>query len=239
MSPYTKEKPHTIQAMFNAIAHRYDKTNSVLSFQLHKRWNKQLINHVLKANSLSPFLDLCCGTGDIAYEFLRHSPSPCQAYLVDFSEEMLLCAREKYTLLDTPHQIDFIQADVMQIPLPSNIIGCATMAYGIRNVKDPSQAIAEAFRVLKQEGSFGILELTQPSNPLLAWLHRLYLRSFTPLFGKWLTKNEDAYKYLQNSIESFIAPEEVEKKLQQAGFVDTKCRPLMGGIATLITGRKP
>lgn len=238
MSLYTKDKPHTIQAMFNAIAHRYDKTNSVLSFQLHKRWNKQLVQHALKASSLSPFLDLCCGTGDIAYEFLQHASSPCHAYLVDFSEEMLVHAQEKCTLLHTQHQIDFIQADVMQLPLPSNTIGCATMAYGIRNVSDPSQAIAEAFRVLKKEGSFGILELTQPSNPLFATLHRLYLRSFTPLFGKWLTKNEDAYKYLQNSIESFISPQEVEKKLQQAGFVDTNCRPLMGGIATLITGRK-
>lgn len=240
MGSYNKENPHTIQAMFNDIAHGYDTTNSVLSFRLHKRWNKQLVRYALQASAPSPFLDLCCGTGDIAYEFLRHSPFPCRAFLVDFSKEMLSCARKKCSpLLQNPHQINFIQADVMHLPLESNTIGCATMAYGIRNVQDPPQAIEETFRVLKKEGCFGILELTQPSNALLAWLHGVYLKNFTPLFGKWLTKNEEAYDYLQRSIKTFIAPHKVEKQLQQAGFIRTQCHPLMGGIATLITGVKP
>lgn len=241
MVPYTKDKPHTIQAMFNTIAHRYDKTNAVLSFQFHKYWNRQLVKHVLKAKDPSSYLDLCCGTCDIACDFLRHSSIPCHAYMVDFSEEMLAYGKKKcvQSSFETTHQIDFIQADVMDLPLLSNTIGCATMAYGIRNVSNPSKAIEEAFRVLKKEGSFGILELTQPSNPILARFHRLYLRVFTPLFGKWLTNNGEAYHYLQNSIQSFIAPQVIEEKLKQAGFVDTRCRPLMGGIATLITGHKP
>lgn len=241
MPSYTKDKPHTIQAMFNSIAHSYDKTNAVLSLQLHKRWNQQLVRYALKAQDPSSFLDLCCGTGDIAYHLLKKSPSTCHAYLVDFSEEMLDRAREKCRTLPSKqkHKIEFVQADVLQLPLPSNTIGCATMAYGIRNVKTPSKAIEEAFRVLKNGGSFGILELTRPSNPVLAWLHGLYLRVIPPLFGRWLTSNAQAYHYLKNSIHSFTKPKELEKILQQAGFVNTRCHPLMGGIATLITGQKP
>lgn len=225
--------------MFNSIAKRYDLTNAFLSLGMHKRWNHTLVQQILNTHATHTLLDLCAGTGDIAIDYLESTQQPCQAYLIDFSKDMLSCAKEKTEKLQLDrHQIKFIEADVQSIPLSSEIAECATMAYGIRNVKDPEQCIKEVQRLLKPGGHFGILELTKPTNRLMRMGHHLYLRLALPLLGKWLTANEDAYQYLQNSIHTFIAPEAIENIMLQNGFSHTYRKPLMGGIATIILGKK-
>lgn len=241
MTSYKKEDPQTIQAMFGSIASNYDKTNAILSFQLHKLWNSKLVHYVTDKHDATSLVDLCCGTGDIAFDLLKKRDSHCHAYLIDFCPEMLECARQKSHHLphNKTHQISYIEADVQSIPLPDNRAACATMAYGIRNIKDPAKAIKEVFRVLQQDGRFGILELTQPQNRILASLHRCYLRFILPFLGKWLTNNGDAYHYLCNSIQTFVSPGAVETMLKQAGFENIRRHSLNGGIATIITGQKP
>lgn len=141
--------------------------------------------------------------------------------------------------MDARHQLSYIEADVQKLPLLDNFADCATMAYGIRNVQDPSLCIRDTFRVLKPGGSFGILELTRPRSPFLRKGHQFYLQIFLPLLGKWLTDNQQAYRYLCQSIETFIEPTEIENLFKQLGFIRTECRSLAGGIATLIMGNKP
>lgn len=236
---YQKDSPETIQAMFNHIANRYDLTNAVLSFSLHKRWNRSLVKHV--QHPPSPiYLDLCSGTGDIAFDYLKRIPSSCHAYLIDFSSEMLECAKRKSSKSSlNHHQISFLEADVQKLPLPNQFADCTTMAYGIRNVQNPSRCIQEIFRVLKPGGFFGILELTRPRYRLLRLGHTIYMRTILPLLGKWLTDNRQAYQYLCQSIQSFITPEELESLFSTYGFSQIKRHSLAGGIATILTGSKP
>ena len=239
---YRKDSPATIQSMFNSIAKRYDLTNAVLSFSLHKYWNRALVRHVRhQISSSHVLLDLCSGTGDIAFDHLRTTSTPCQAYLIDFSSEMLEHAKRKSNQLkiQSMHQLSYIEADVQHLPLPDQIANCATMAYGIRNVQDPPLCIREVFRVLKPGGCFGILELTRPRSRFLRWGHQVYLNTILPFLGKWLTTNEQAYQYLCRSIQTFTAPEELQKLLEANGFAKTKICPLAGGIATIILGYKP
>jgi len=240
MPAYRKEDPHTIREMFGTIASNYDRTNAVLSFQLHKLWNRQLVNRITDRCDAASFLDLCCGTGDIAFDLLKKRNAPCHAYLVDFCPEMIECAKQKSRALvqNKTHEITYVVADVQSLPLQDGSVACASMAYGIRNVKDPSKAIREVFRVLQEDGQFGILELTQPSNPILACLHRFYLRAILPLMGKWLTNNKEAYRYLCNSIQEFVSPAALEKMMHDAGFENVRRYPLNGGIATIIIGQK-
>lgn len=236
---YQKSDPKTIQSMFNNIARRYDFTNAVLSFRMHKSWNQRLVNEVIKPDTSHTLIDLCAGTGDIAFEYLKVASNPCHAHLIDFSSDMLACAKEKSKKNTMQrHTINYIEADVQTIPLPSAIADAATMAYGIRNVKNPKVCIEEAYRLLKPGARFGILELTQPKNAIMKKGHHLYLKYLLPILGKWLTSDQEAYRYLCNSIHTFIAPEEIEKILKASGFVKTRCIPLSGGIATLIVGQK-
>jgi demethylmenaquinone methyltransferase / 2-methoxy-6-polyprenyl-1,4-benzoquinol methylase len=237
---YEKENPETIQSMFSDIAARYDKANAVLSFQMHKKWNTELVNQVSNSQNPKSLLDLCCGTGDIAFNYLKNAPQKKGLFLLDFCEEMLEIAREKAKeqKLDH-HHITFIKADAQEIPLINESVSCCTMAYGIRNIKDPQKSIKEVFRVLRPGGTFGILELTKPKNPVLKFGHNIYLKTVLPIVGRWLTSNKDAYQYLCDSIHNFVAPEKIEEYLKQAGFEDTKILPQTGGIATIITGKKP
>lgn len=234
---YQKESPSTIQSMFNSIANRYDLTNSVLSLSLHKIWNRTLVKQLLKRQpSASTYIDLCSGTGDIAFEYLKKA-SPCQASLIDFSSEMLAKAKKKEPSAPL-HKISYMEGDVQDLQLSNDTADCASMAYGLRNVQNPALCISEVFRVLKPGGSFGILELTRPSSFILRMGHRLYLKTFIPLFGKLLTNNQQAYQYLCKSIENFIEPIEIENMMKKQGFIQTKCYPLVGGVATIIIGNK-
>jgi demethylmenaquinone methyltransferase/2-methoxy-6-polyprenyl-1,4-benzoquinol methylase len=236
---YDKNSPQSIQAMFGSIAQQYDKTNAALSFRLHQKWNKHLVYSVKQSELDSSLLDLCCGTGEIAFTYLNNSVHPCEMYLIDFCKEMLACAQEKAKRLDLhEHKLAYIQADVQEIPLANCSINCATMAYGIRNVQSPTLCLAEVYRVLKPDGLFGILELTQPTSSILRFGHKIYLTSILPLLGKFFTSNQAAYEYLCNSIKTFIRPEELKAMLEQAGFKNISIEPLNGGIATIILGQK-
>ncbi len=237
---YRKDHPESIQKMFGSIAKEYDRTNAVLSLQMHRFWNNQLLHHLSDAHNRESLLDLCAGTGEITFSYLKKSKSPQKVYMLDFCEEMLGCARLKANQpIFKQHDISYIQADAQAIPLENECVQCVSVAYGIRNIHDPKKAIEEVFRVLKPGGSFAILELTEPKNRLLKIGHRFYLKAVLPVIGKFLTSNKEAYEYLCNSIKSFVKPEKLETMLQDAGFQQTTIKPLSGGIATIISGKKP
>ncbi len=239
MTAYNKNDPATIQALFDSIAKQYDKTNGVLSFQMHKKWNKALIEQAVLPCQPTVLLDICCGTGAIAFEYLQHTKMPVKAYMLDFSAGMLAHAQKLATALHLQrHDINYLKADAQVIPLEDDSVDCATMAYGIRNVSQPQTCIHDVYRVLKPGAAFGILELTQPQNPLLRFGHNIYLRTLLPVMGKFLTSNREAYQYLCNSINTFIPPEQLEHLMRAANFMQIRRQPLLGGVATLLIGRK-
>jgi demethylmenaquinone methyltransferase/2-methoxy-6-polyprenyl-1,4-benzoquinol methylase len=239
MVSYSKDDPQSIRTMFNSIARQYDKTNAILSFSMHKRWNRALINKTAVAAKPQIILDICCGTGAIAFEYLKDIQYPVKAFMLDFSEKMLECAQAQAKIKNLHrHDINYLQANAQEIPLLENSIDCATMAYGIRNVPNPERCLKEVYRVLRPRGIFGILELTQPTNPIMRSGHSLYLKTVLPIIGKLATSNKEAYLYLRNSISSFISPSTLVELMQTTGFVNVKTTPLFGGIATIITGVK-
>lgn len=243
MTQYDKHRPETIQTMFGSIAKSYDRTNAILSFQLHRLWNRKLVQATIQQNSKAEsyiLADLCCGTGAISLPWLKSQKMSQKAFLIDFCPEMLACAKEKADglKLDRVHTLSYINADVQAMPLQSNSVDYATMAYGIRNVESPAKCFQEVHRILKKHGSFGILELTEPENSILRLGHRLYLKTALPLLGKLFAKNGEAYQYLSQSIQAFVKPLELKLLLEQAGFSSVQVRPISLGIATLLIAHK-
>jgi demethylmenaquinone methyltransferase/2-methoxy-6-polyprenyl-1,4-benzoquinol methylase len=236
---YDKQEPESIQEMFGTIAPKYDRANAVLSLRMHKHWNTELLQRVIKEQQPDTLLDLCCGTGDIGLSFLLNSTTPRQAIMLDFCSEMLDCAKQKAAKLNlTHHALTYVQADAQAIPLADSTIPCATIAYGIRNIKDPAQCMQEVHRVLVPGGTFGILELTRPKHPVVRLGHNIYLKSILPMIGRWLTSNKQAYEYLSHSINHFIPPEKLEGLMKGAGFKSIIQKPLAFGIATILIGQK-
>lgn len=239
MSSYNKTHPESIQQMFGAIAERYDLTNAILSFQLHKYWNAKLARLLIPFSQQGPFLDLCCGTGDITFSLLKKLKKPTKVFMVDFCQEMLTCAQEKASKLQLDqHELVMMNADAQEIPLSKEEISCVSIAYGIRNVTDPLQCVKECHRILVPGGVCGILELTRPNNRLLQAAHSFYLQRLLPLLGKLFTSNQEAYQYLCQSIQNFISPKDLKKLLVTAGFQKVEVLPLHGGIATILLAYK-
>lgn len=236
---YNKNCPETIQSMFDNIAKPYDRANLVISLGLYKWWNQKLIALVNRNKPIDVLLDLCAGTGEVAFEHLKKAPTPQTAYLLDFSHLMLEEAKRKAKNLSLEkHTLHFIEGDAQAIPLPDGSVTGATVAYGIRNVKDPAKCASEVLRTLAPGGVWGILELTRPKNGLLRSIHSAYLKGILPQLGKLVTSNEAAYSYLSNSINNFIEPDELEKILKEAGFSEVSRHPLVGGVATVFLAKK-
>lgn len=236
---YDKTKPETIQKMFSHIAEKYDRTNKLLSFNLHKLWNQSLVKTVTKNSSLN-YMDLCSGTGEIAIEWIKRNRTPGQVTLVDFCPEMLKFAKMKVNNknLHLKHKLDFIEADAMNLPLQNNIFDCITVAYGIRNILDPQQCFYECYRTLKPGGTFAILELSRPKNFFLKQGYRFYLSFIVPFLGKLSTTNKAAYEYLRKSIHICVSPEEMTEMLEKAGFKKIKRSNLFGGVAIILNAEK-
>lgn len=233
---YDKNNPETIQRMFGTIARQYDRTNAILSFSLHRFWNRALVK-ALAEHRPRKILDLCCGTGEITFTLLKHSPDPTQVFLLDFCAEMLDCARHRGRNI-SGHTLHYIQGDAQQVDMPNDSVDAISVAYGVRNIKEPKRCFEEAFRVMRSGGRFGILELTRPKNWFLRMGHAIYLKTFLPALGKLATSNRAAYKYLCTSIENFVDPEQVSVDLTDVGFQNVRCIRLMGGVATLIIAEK-
>jgi demethylmenaquinone methyltransferase / 2-methoxy-6-polyprenyl-1,4-benzoquinol methylase len=234
---YEQSSPESIQALFSSIATNYDRGNATLSFGLHKQWNRALVKAAIAHAPLNAtLLDLCAGTGDIAFAALQKSDTFRTTYLLDFCADMLACAKVKAdrTQLNQDN-IQYIVGDAQEVPLPDQSIDIVTTAYGIRNIQDPLRCAREVRRLLKPGGWWGILELTRPRAPLLQSMHRLYLNTLLPTLGRLVATNKEAYQYLSQSIQHFVSPEDLAHQLQQAGFVKIKIKSLYFGIATLIT----
>lgn len=230
---YNKASPTTIQQMFASIAQNYDLANTTFTFGLHKKWNNALVKKIGKQELL---LDLCAGTGEIAFGFLKKNLSS-KAILLDFCPEMLKIAEKKGGKWEGRFSI--LQADAQKIPLVKESVSAVTISYGIRNVKEPEKCFKEVFRVLHPQGKFAILELTRPKSKILNFFHRLYLKLFLPFLGKLTAKNADAYRYLVQSVQNFASPDVLEKQLKSAGFQNIEKFPLLGGTATIVTAFKP
>ena len=225
------KSPSTLSTLFDNIAPVYDKTNALLSFNLHKGWNKKLARSLLPyVHPNSQLLDLCAGTGAITQELLK---LPCNGItLLDVSPGMLAVAASR--LKDK--RLQFVEADALAMPFEDKTFDAVTVAYGIRNLPDLKKGFQEVRRVLKPGGVFAILELTRPKG-WFAPLHSLYLKLGVPLLGKLASGNKGAYAYLAQSVDSFLSVENIAEELKNNGFQLIASKPLFSGCATLFLAK--
>ncbi|MEG0037028.1 MAG: ubiquinone/menaquinone biosynthesis methyltransferase [Victivallaceae bacterium] len=223
-----KTSPNT-EILFNKIAKKYDLVNNVLSFGLHHIWNAQLLK-LLKPKGI--LLDLCSGTGKIAFKFLKQNPKN-RAILVDFSEEMLNQAFLKGKSFSS--RISLIKQDVHDLPFPDSSFSFISLAYGFRNLSNPDIFLRETHRILKPGGQFGILELTNPKK----WrcLHSRYLKTGTKIMG-YLTGQKEAYTHLKDSIHKFPEEQVISSLLKANEFHLITHRTFLYGTATVWISEK-
>jgi demethylmenaquinone methyltransferase / 2-methoxy-6-polyprenyl-1,4-benzoquinol methylase len=223
--------------MFDQISPTYDKVNRILSCGLDRSWRNQLARHLPQREKLS-LLDSATGTGDQLFALMERSPHLESAVGIDLSTKMIDIARGKLKKKEYSSLVLLQEASATSLPFANESFDCATISFGIRNVSDPLLALAENFRVLKKGGRLLVLEFSLPKNAALRALHLFYLRKILPHLGGWISKNREAYTYLNETIESFPYGDAFCALMEKAGFANVRAHPLTMGIVSLYCGDK-
>ncbi|MEI6788254.1 MAG: bifunctional demethylmenaquinone methyltransferase/2-methoxy-6-polyprenyl-1,4-benzoquinol methylase UbiE [bacterium] len=218
------------RAMFDRIAPRYDLLNTVMSLGLHRYWRKVAVRHLLSGGGLD-FLDIGCGTGEIALEVLQQSPAAKVAG-IDPAVRMLKIAADKAGQEGLSGRVIYKEGDATMLLFPDASFDGIVCAFCLRNITNRSAALSEMRRVLRPEGTLAILELTAPRNKLLKGIHTFYTHGIIPLMGQ-VMKQGNAYQYLADSIDHFPSPPVIVDELIQAGFTGAQYSSLTGGFVTL------
>ncbi len=202
---------------------------------MHHRWRERAAGRA----ELSPgdsALDLCCGTGDLAFELARRVGSEGAVVGCDFSERMLELARRKAAERGAA-QARFEWADALELPYPEGSFDAVTVGFGARNLVDLERGLAEMVRVLKPGGRAVILEITQPRRRPMSTFYSLWFDRLVPLLGV-VAGDRDAYAYLPESVKRFPPPEGLAAMMAGAGLERIRYLLLAGGIIAIHSGEK-
>lgn len=232
-----EKQPARIAGMFDAIAHRYDLLNRILSGGLDQRWRARAID-ALRLETTDLLLDVCTGTADVALSALVSPTPPRRVVGVDFSREMLRLGLAKTRRRRQHVSLLLAQGDATRLPLPDGAVDAATIAFGIRNVQQPDVACRELARVLRPGGRLAVLEFGLPASPRFRALYLWYARRVLPVIGRAVSRHDSAYAYLPESVGTFPPPEEFGHLLQACGFPHVEVVPLTLGIVYLYVAQR-
>ena len=235
IKPYTSqgEKAQQVEAMFDNIAPTYDTLNHRLSWNIDKGWRRKAIRQLLPHHPQT-VLDIATGTGDFALLAARML-RPQRLIGVDISEGMMQIARRKASPTPT---VTFQKEDCMSLSFADNSFDAVTAAFGIRNFQNLEQGLREMCRVLKPGGHLSIIELTTPVAFPMKQLFWIYAHTVLPVYGRLISKDKSAYRYLTATIEAFPQGEQMMDILHRAGFRHTAFQRLTFGICTMYSAEK-
>ena len=225
-----------VQEMFSAIAPRYDLLNHVLSLNIDRLWWRRTARRFagILARGNAQVLDLCCGTGDMAFALQRQAGSGgAQIWGADFAHPML----ERAVRKSHGRSPKWVEADALNLPFPSESFDLVTSAFGFRNLADYDAGLREIVRVLRRGGELGVLECGEPDG-MLGKLYGVYFRRVLPAVGGVISGSRSAYSYLPASVGRFPSPAELKERMRAAGFREAEWTPYTFGTAGLYWGKK-
>jgi len=222
-----------VRGMFAAIAPRYDFLNHLLSLNIDRRWRRTAVDRLGWQNHPAGlYLDLCSGTMDLAAVLACRAGFQGDVIGADFAIPMLERGRDK-----APRTAP-VGADAVTLPFPDATFDGAMVGFGVRNLADLDDGLAEAARVIRPGGRFVVLDFTTPRFAPLRAAYLFYFRRVLPVVGRAISKHTDAYSYLPESVLEFPDPEAFARRLAAAGFSGVSYELLTGGICAIHHGTR-
>ncbi|HEX3653126.1 MAG TPA: class I SAM-dependent methyltransferase [Rhizomicrobium sp.] len=228
------EKEGLVREVFSSVARRYDLMNDLMSGGVHRLWKDAMVEW-LNPRPGWRVLDVAGGTGDIAFRIAdaaRRRSGAADIVVCDINGEMLAEGIRR-AQLNARGAIEWIRGDAESLPIASTSVDAYTIAFGIRNLTHIDRALDEARRVLKPGGRFLCLEFSRCQTPGLDALYDRFSFSVLPRLGGWVAQDEQAYRYLAESIRRFPPQAAFAKMIEKAGLSCVTVRNMAGGIAAL------
>jgi demethylmenaquinone methyltransferase/2-methoxy-6-polyprenyl-1,4-benzoquinol methylase len=219
--------------VFARVARRYDIMNDAMSGGMHRLWKDRFVARA-KPRPGERILDVAGGTGDIAF---RMKAKGADVTVSDINPAMLEVGEQraiKKGLTDLAWSVQNAET----LSFGDAMFDAYTIAFGIRNVTHIDRALAEAHRVLKRGGRFFCLEFSTTLWPGFAEIYDAYSHKIVPKLGKVIAQDEDSYRYLIESIRRFPDMETFRGMIADAGFVQAKAEPILGGLVAIHSGWK-
>jgi demethylmenaquinone methyltransferase/2-methoxy-6-polyprenyl-1,4-benzoquinol methylase len=227
------DKADRVRRMFNAIAPTYERVNRVFSAGRDGAWRRTAVERV-GVQSEDEVLDIACGTGDFVRAFAASPTPPRHVVGCDFAHEML-----RRGIAAGPEQVAWCECDGLRLPFHDGSFTITSCAFGVRNFQSLETGLGEMYRVLRPGGRALILEFTRPANRMFRAMYEVYARHIMPVGARWLSHDrEGAYRYLPESVVSFVDAPEMTRRLRHVGFGDVQVRPLTLGIVTVYVAVK-
>ena len=229
-----EEKARRVGEVFRSVAPSYDVMNDLMSLGLH-RWWKRFALEMSGVREGSRVLDVASGSGDLAAAFARRVGATGQVWMTDINAAMLAVGRDK--LIDQGVFTPLALCDAEKLPFPDGTFDCVSVAFGLRNMTHKDRALAEMARVARPGGRVIVLEFSKPWKPL-ARAYDAYSFSVLPALGKYVAKDEAAYRYLAESIRMHPDQEQLKSMMQAAGLERVDYFNLAAGVVALHRGYK-
>ncbi|MGN6791562.1 MAG: demethylmenaquinone methyltransferase [Streptosporangiaceae bacterium] len=234
------KRPADVAAMFDAVAGRYDLLNDVLSLGQCRYW-RSVVARLVAAGPDTAVLDIAAGTGTSSRAF---TASGARCVACDFSQGMLRAGaarrarrRAARSSEEADGRVSFVAGDALDLPFADAMFDVVTISFGLRNVADPTAAVAEMRRVTKPGGRLVICEFSHLPVRALDGAYQRYLASVLPAVAGRLSPNPGAYAYLAESIRDWPAQDELAGLIREAGWSSVRWRNLTWGIVALHVAR--
>ncbi|MGY4712701.1 demethylmenaquinone methyltransferase [Mycolicibacterium sp. CBM1] len=228
MSRATLDKdPRDVASMFDAVARRYDVTNTVLSLGQDRTW-RRATRSALDVGPGDTVLDLAAGTAVSTVE-LAKSGAWCVA--ADFSVGMLMAGAAR--------PVPKVAADATKLPFGDGVFDAVTISFGLRNVVDHTAGLREMARVTRPGGRLVVCEFSTPVVPVFSTVYKEYLMQALPRVARAVSSNPEAYVYLAESIRAWPDQAALAQQIRDAGWGQVRWRNLTGGIVALHAAVKP
>ena len=229
-----EEKAKRVGDVFKSIAPSYDVMNDLMSLGLHRVW-KRFALELSGVRAGSRVLDVASGSGDLAAAFAKRAGPTGEVWMTDINAAMLALGRDK--MIDQGIFPPLALCDAEKLPFPADTFDCVSVAFGLRNMTHKERALAEMARVARPGGRVVVLEFSKPWKPL-ARAYDAYSFSILPALGKYVAKDEAAYRYLAESIRMHPDQETLKAMMESAGLARVEYFNLTAGVVALHRGYK-
>lgn len=231
--------PAFVKSVFDKCSSRYIAFSYWASMGFTERWRRQCVAAIPATQNVKPVVyDLMSGTGEVWPHLLQRYHDVEQIVAVDISGGMHKYAIERLHKYRA-HRIDFIEDDVLVSQLAPESADIIVSTFGLKTFNDDQhkQLASVIARTLKPDGTFSMIEASDPKDWWLRPLYRFHLAVILPMIERLFLRGAQDFSMIAVYSKNFGDARCMTAALKAKGL-EVEYRRYFFGCATGVVGRK-